>query len=207
MTRTQVFFALLALVAAQRIVELWLSRRHLARLVTSPSRGDIAFAGGARDWTAMVAVHVAFFVLPAIEVLWRGARGPSVLAWIAVLAFAAAQALRVWTFVTLGELWNARAAVDPTRGFVANGPYRFLRHPNYLVVAVEFLTLPLFAGAWISWIVLNAANAIVLARRIAAEDRLLARIPGYVEAMGHKGALWPRIGTARAAAVARSAPK
>src|SRR5687767_2516818 len=101
MTRAQVFFALLAVVAAQRIVELWLSRRHIARLVESPSRGDIAFAGGARDWAAMVAVHVAFFLLPTLELLWRGARGPSALAWIALVVFATAQVLRIWTFATL----------------------------------------------------------------------------------------------------------
>ena len=195
--RESAFFLLLGCVAAQRLVELVHSRRNLARLARE---GTPELAESRADFARMVAVHVALVVLPALEVLAFGTRLPRALAWAAFGVFLAAQGLRFWTLATLGAYWNARAAVDPGRGFVAHGPYRFVRHPNYLAIALEFLSIPLVGGAWVSWIALNAANAWILARRIAGEDALLGRIPGYREAMGHKGALLPRLVSRRATA-------
>jgi methyltransferase len=100
--------------------------------------------------------------------------------------------VRYWAIRTLGASWNARAVVDPARGFVARGPYRFVRHPNYLAMLVECLSIPLVLGAWRSALVLNLLHAWVLARRIRAEERLLFALPGYAETMGTKGRLLPR---------------
>jgi methyltransferase len=189
MTRASLCLLLGGLFAAERLVELALTRRNVRRL-----RPEILETADTRaEYTGMVALHVAFLVLPLVEVALRGARGPAALAWTAGGVLAAAQALRYWSIASLGPLWNARAAIDPARGFTTRGPYRYLRHPNYLAVALEFLAFPLVGGAWLSWIALNVGNAVVLSGRIRREEALLARIPGYREAMSGKGALLPRV--------------
>jgi methyltransferase len=72
------------------------------------------------------------------------------------------------------------------------GPYRFIRHPNYLAVLIEFSAVPLGGGAWISWAVLNVLHAPVLAARIRGEERLLEDLPRWRERMSRKGRFWPR---------------
>jgi methyltransferase len=185
---------LLATAAAQRLAELALSRRHIAHLRGAPGRGagassadDLPRAAGSRaDWHAMIAVHVALLALPAIEVAWTGVAASAAQFVACAAAYGAAQALRYWAIASLGRAWNARAIVDPRGACVASGPYRWIRHPNYLAVLVEFSAIPLALGAWRAWIVLNLAHAPVLVRRIRAEERLLAGVPGYAERMHGK---------------------
>ena len=123
----------------------------------------------------MVAAHVGLVTLPLAEA-WRGRRGPR-WGWLAVLA--GATALRVWSIRSLGEEWNARAAVPADLRPVTSGPYRYVRHPNYVAVILEFLAVPMSAGAWRSAAFLSGLNAAVLADRIAAEERLLDASPAY----------------------------
>src|SRR5207249_633845 len=84
-----------------------------------------------------------------------------------------AQALRYWAVATLGEHWNIRVLVVPGAPPVSGGPYRFVRHPNYLAVMVEMAALPLAVGAWRTAPVASAANAVLLAIRISVEERAL----------------------------------
>ena len=141
----------------------------------------------------MIAVHTAWIVLPTCEAIFLGAQASD--AWFAVAATAyfGSQCLRYWSIATLGRTWNARAVVDPARGFVDRGPYRWIRHPNYLAVLIDFSALPLALGAWRSWILLNAWHTPVLIRRIRSEEALLAKIPGYRAAMRAKGRFVPRM--------------
>jgi methyltransferase len=128
----------------------------------------------------MVAVHTAFPLVCAAEVVglhrgWPGALG------VAALAFAlAAQALRWWAVATLGWRWTTRIIVVDGAGPVTGGPYRFLRHPNYLAVMVEAVAVPLIHGAWLAALVFAAANGALLAVRIPAEERALGA--AYAEA-------------------------
>lgn len=190
---------LLGVLAAQRVFELWLSSRHLRRLPAPSSlenRGAPRAAGTLGDWCAMIAVHAGLIVLPAIEVLYMTARTSTAFYWTGVGAYGLAQALRYWSIASLGSSWNARAVVDARQDCVTNGPYRWIRHPNYLAVLIDFSAVPLALGAWRSWIVLNLVHAPILLRRIRAEERLLAEIPGYTEQMHSKGRLVPRLGRA-----------
>ena len=89
----------------------------------------------------------------------------------------ASQALRWWCIATLGRRWNTRVIVVPGLAPVTSGPYRFLRHPNYVAVVVEGIALPLVHAAWITALVFTVLNAALLAVRIRVEDAALATLP------------------------------
>jgi len=158
---------LLGLFLVERCVELAISRAHTRR---SAGRK----AGGAFAWGGLVALHVGLLVLPPLEAALLGTRAPRALLVAAILAALAAQALRYWCIASLGRAWNARAQVDPGLGVVDRGPYRWIRHPNYLAVLIEFVALPAAFGAWRSLLLLNLLHAPWIARRILLEERLLA---------------------------------
>ena len=86
------------------------------------------------------------------------------------------QPLRYWAILSLGENWNTRILVVPGAKLVRRGPYRYLRHPNYIVVVVEILSFPLIFGAWITALVFSVLNAILLSARIRDENRALAEL-------------------------------
>lgn len=177
------FPALVALMGAQRVRELQVSRRH--------ERATGGRRAAARSYPVMVAAHVGLFTLPLIEValLRRRPRAPAV--WVGVLG--ASTALRWWSIAALGRSWNVRAVVPSDLRPVTAGPYRFVRHPNYLAVILEFLALPLAGGAVLSALGLSLLNGAVLWDRIRAEERLLARVPGYEAAFRGRARLIPRL--------------
>jgi methyltransferase len=183
----ELFAGLVAVTALQRLAELVLSRRNLARL----SRASRPADSGA-NWSALVALQVAWLAGSGLEPLVRAARPEHALFTAGLTAFLAGAALRLWCIHTLGGWWNARARVDPGLCVASHGPYRWIRHPNYLGVLLEVVGLPLAGGAWLTLALALPAHAWVLCRRIQGEDALLAQVPGYREAMGHKGALLPR---------------
>jgi methyltransferase len=153
---------LLGLVTAERIAELTLSRRNTAALL---AKGAVEFAP--RHYPAIVLMHALW-----LASLWIfGATRMIDPTWLAV--FLSLQVLRVWTLMTLGPRWTTRIIVLPGSPLVANGPYRLVSHPNYLVVVGEFAALPLCLGLpWIA-LVFSGANAILLSIRIRAENAAL----------------------------------
>lgn len=156
------------LVALQRLLELLLSRRNERRL---RSRG--ALERGRGHYPFMVALHSLWLVSTLVEGFLRG---PEVPAWwpVPFVAFLLAQPLRYWAIASLGDRWNTKILVVPGEKLVRRGPYRFLRHPNYVVVAVEIFTFPLIFGAWVTAVVFSILNAALLFVRVRAEDRALA---------------------------------
>jgi len=113
------------------------------------------------------------------------------LAWLGLLA--AATGLRWWSIQSLGDSWNVRAQVPDDLTPVTSGPYRLLRHPNYLALLIEFVALPMAGDAWLSAIGLSALNGAVLAIRIRAEEAQLERSPAYREAFRRKARLIPGV--------------
>jgi methyltransferase len=176
------YVVLLAAFGASRLYELTISRRH-ERL-----RGGTRAA--ARTFPVMVVAHAALVALPLIEV-WRHPDRRARWAWAAVLA--GATTLRWWSIRTLGDKWNARAAVPDNLEPVTGGPYRYIRHPNYVAVTLEFLAVPLVAGAWRSAVLLSALNAAVLTDRITDEERLLDASPAYRAAFAGKARFIPGV--------------
>ncbi|HSP64961.1 MAG TPA: isoprenylcysteine carboxylmethyltransferase family protein [Candidatus Deferrimicrobium sp.] len=161
------------MLAAQRLAELRLSAHNRAA-----AGGGVAASPG--TYPAMVAVHVALFVTAA----WprRRRRAPWFLEDAALAGVAGATLLRFSVIRALGQSWNVTAHVSPSTQVVTSGPYRWLRHPNYTAVAMEFACLPLAVGAVREAAVLSLANAAVLWPRIAAEEVLLDQLPGYRDA-------------------------
>jgi methyltransferase len=150
---------LLALVTLGRLAELWLARRNTAAL---KAQGAVEVAPG--HYPLIVALHTAW-----LAVLWLyGAGNPVHPAWLAV--FLGLQGLRVWVLTTLGPRWTTRIIILPGERLVTRGPYRFVNHPNYLVVVGEIAVLPLCLG--LPWVALlfSALNAGVLMIRIRAEN-------------------------------------
>lgn len=161
---------LILLVAGERGVELVLSRRNASRAM---ARGGIEHGRGHYPW--MVAAHTLFLFSCPLEVWWLGRRFNAGLGVPMLVLVVAAMALRYWAVSTLGERWNTRVIVVPGLEPISAGPYRYLRHPNYLAVVVEIVALPLVHSAWISAFAFSLINAAILSARIPVEDAALAR--------------------------------
>ncbi|HZY04409.1 MAG TPA: isoprenylcysteine carboxylmethyltransferase family protein [Anaeromyxobacteraceae bacterium] len=161
------YLGLVGLFALERGVELWLSARNARRAL---SRG--AAESGRGHYPAMVAVHALFLVACVAEALAFPTPPPPA-ALLAVGGALGAQALRWWAVATLGDRWNTRILVVPGEPPVTGGPYRWLRHPNYLAVVVEVACLPLAFGSWRTALAFSALNGLLLWRRIPAEERAL----------------------------------
>ena len=156
---------ILGLVTLQRLAELVLARRNTQRLL---ARGAHEVAAG--HYPLIVALHAAWLAGLWYIVLWRGGDGVS---WGWLAAFVVLQGLRVWVIATLGARWTTRIIVLPGAPLVTRGPYRFVSHPNYLVVAGEMLVLPLVFGLMAYGLVFSLLNGLVLWVRIRAEEAAL----------------------------------
>lgn len=154
----------LALVALSRLVELIHARRNTARLL---DRGGIEH--GRAHYPLIVALHAGW--LAALAVIIPPDTPPD---WAWLSAFIALQAARVWVIVSLGPYWTTRVISVPGAPLIRRGPYRFLRHPNYLVVAGEIAILPLTFGAWEIALVFSTLNGLILMHRIRVEQAALA---------------------------------
>jgi methyltransferase len=170
------YLALLAAVAAQRLAELRLTRRN-ARWAFA--RGGVELGRG--HYWPMVLLHALFLAGCAVEVVAADRSATPALAAPMLCLVAAAQGVRIWTQAALGPRWSTRVIVVPGLPRIRSGPYRFLRHPNYLAVAVEGFALPLVHGAWATAVCFSLANAWLLRTRIRCEEAALARHAGRAE--------------------------
>ncbi|MER7505261.1 isoprenylcysteine carboxylmethyltransferase family protein [Nonomuraea pusilla] len=165
------YLVLIGLVVLERLAELAVARRNLA---WSRARGGVEHGRG--HYPLIVAAHVALLVAAPAEVWLLGRPFVPALGWPMLAAVLLAQGLRWWCIATLGRQWNTRVVVVPGLARVTGGPYRWLRHPNYLAVVVEGFALPLVHSAWITALAFTAANAALLAVRTRVEDRALASL-------------------------------
>jgi methyltransferase len=163
------YVALLALIALERLAELRRSRRNAAWAL---ERGGIEL--GRRHFRAMVVAHALFLPACALEVWMLDRPFVPALGWPMLGLVVLAQALRAWVVATLGRRWNVRTIVIPGEPVVAGGPYRFVRHPNYVAVILEAFAVPLVHSAWLTAIVFTAVNVPLLAVRIRCEEDALA---------------------------------
>ena len=162
-----VLYALLAFIAVQRLAELLWAERNTRRL-----RARGAVEAGARHYPVIVALHAAWLVALAAFVPADAAAN-----WPLLALFVALQAARLWTVASLGERWTTRVITLPAAPLVRRGPYRWVRHPNYLIVAAEIVVVPAIFGAWWIAAIFGLFNAAMLCHRIRVEERaLLARL-------------------------------
>ena len=156
---------ILALVTLQRLAELPWAEANRRRLIAAGGR---EVAPG--HYPLIVLIHAAW-----LGAMWMLAPGRPI-NLLLLSAFLIVEALRIWVLATLGRRWTTRIIVVPGETLVARGPYRFVSHPNYLVVALEIALLPLVFGLWQVALVFTLLNAAVLAVRIRAENRALAEV-------------------------------
>ena len=166
------FVVLVALVALERLAELVVSQRNTAWSLARGGREH-----GAGHYPFMVVLHTGLLAGALVEVLLADRPYVPVLAWTMLTLVVLAQALRWWCITTLGKRWSTRVVVVPGLPLVTGGPYRWLRHPNYVAVVVEGFALPLVHSAWLTALVFTLANAALLRIRIGVEDAALAAAP------------------------------
>ena len=154
--------AILGFVTLQRLGELILSQRNTRRLLA-----DGAQEHGASHYPLLVGLHVAW-----LAALWWWAPGRPV-DQVLLAVFALLQLARIWVIATLGPRWTTRIIVKPDAPLVRSGPYRFVNHPNYWVVAAEIAVLPLVFGLVELALVFSLLNLVILMIRIRAENAAL----------------------------------
>jgi methyltransferase len=155
---------ILALVAVQRLSELWLAESNTRRLLAAGAREV-----GARHYPLFVLLHASWLAAILVTTPWT--RTPS---WALIGLFALMQFARFWVVSTLGPYWTTRIITLDGAPLVQRGPFRWVRHPNYWVVSIEIATLPLAFGNWpvaVTWTILNA---LLLRHRIRVEEQALA---------------------------------
>lgn len=165
------YVLLVAAVAAERLAELVVAQRNLA---WSRRRGGVEF--GAGHYPVMVVLHTGLLIGCLAEVLLLHRPFLPWLGWPMVAVVVAAQGLRWWCITTLGHQWNTRVIVIPHAVRVAGGPYRLMRHPNYVAVVAEGFALPLVHTGWITALVFTVLNAVLLTVRISCENAALTRL-------------------------------
>jgi methyltransferase len=157
--------AILGFVTLERLVELRLADRNSSRLLAG---GAVEYSRG--HYPFIVALHMLW-----LAALWWWAPGQPIDIPLLIF-FALLQLGRVWVIATLGERWTTRIIVKPGAPLVRKGPYRFLNHPNYLIVTLEIAVLPLVFGLWRIALLFSLLNAMILAIRIREENRALASL-------------------------------
>jgi methyltransferase len=158
-----ILWIVLALVALQRVVELFFAARNTRRLL---ARGGVEIA--AVQYPFIVLLHAAW--LASMAILIPPSTVPN---WWWIGVYALLQPLRVWTIASLGPYWTTRIITVPGAPLVRRGPYRILRHPNYAIVCAEIFVLPVAFGAMEIAILFSFFNAALLSWRIRTEERVL----------------------------------
>ncbi|MFT3839729.1 MAG: isoprenylcysteine carboxylmethyltransferase family protein [Myxococcaceae bacterium] len=178
------YWAFLGLLAFERVGELVLSKRNAAWALAQGGHEV-----GQRHYVVMTAFHTAFLICCALEPVVLQRPFPGVWGFVALGAALLAQALRYWAIATLGRRWNTRVIVLPEASPVTGGPYRFIKHPNYVAVGLELLAVPLIHGAWLTALVFSIGNLLLLRVRISVEEQALG--PKWKAAFEGKGRFVP----------------
>ncbi len=157
--------ALMTFVTLQRLSELLLANANTRRLLEMGAREY-----GREHYPLIIALHGAW-----LGALWWLAPGRAI-HWPFLILFALLQFGRLWVIRTLGPRWTTRIIVLPGAPLITGGPFRFVSHPNYLVVIGEIAVLPLVFGLWPLAVLFSVLNAAVLAVRVREENRALAAL-------------------------------
>ena len=180
------YLGVIGLVVLERLLELVITERNARRL-----RARGGFEVGRPHFVPMALLHTFLLAAAPLEVFlldrpflpWLGAA--------MLVALAGTMALRYWAISSLGDRWTTRVFVVPGEPPVARGPYRWLRHPNYLAVIVEVAALPLIHTAWWTAVAFSLGNALVLRTRIRVEEQALAEHSDYREVLGDRPRIVP----------------
>lgn len=166
------WYLLIGFIVLQRLVELLIARFNTKRLLEEGAQEY-----GARHYPVIVVLHMAWIASLVVFVPYD-----TPVNYLLLAVFVVLQLARVWVLVSLGRYWTTRIITVPDEPLVRRGPFRWVSHPNYMVVEAEIIVVPLITGAWELALIFGAANAMVLAWRIRIEDQALH--PRRVQANG-----------------------
>ncbi len=168
-------------IALSRLYEVRLSKKHLQMAQSQENVHSIPEI----IYPLMVAFHSCWLLSCLVEVYWLNrpffsALGiPMLFLWL--LAFSG----RLWMLWTMKASWNVRIVYNPQQDIVTSGPYRYLRHPNYVIVAIEIFCIPMIHTAYLTALIGTGLNALLIWQRLKTEEAYLASLPGYSQKMGH----------------------
>ncbi|MFJ7737017.1 isoprenylcysteine carboxyl methyltransferase family protein [Lysinibacillus sp. NPDC097287] len=168
-----IFYIIVFLVIAQRLTEVFIAKRNERWML---SQG--AYEIGASHYPYMLALHSSFFLFLIVEVM-TSSNSLSPLFPLFFILFVAVQALRIWCLRSLGPFWNTKIIILPGAEVVKKGPYVFFRHPNYAVVCLEILLLPLMFQAYLTAFCFTLLNITMLSVRIPIEEQALRETTNY----------------------------
>ncbi|MCB9797595.1 MAG: hypothetical protein H6741_33315 [Alphaproteobacteria bacterium] len=180
------YLGVLALVVIERLYELRLSARNAAWAF---ERGGVERGQG--HFGVMKALHTLFLIACPLEVWLLDRPFIPALAALMGAALIGTMGLRYWAITTLGPRWNTRVICVPGLAAVEGGPYRFIRHPNYVAVVIELAALPLFHSAWLTALVFGLANLALLRTRIRVEEDALRELCEYEAGFGGRPRFLP----------------
>jgi methyltransferase len=185
------FYIFFFIVATQRLVEVLIAKKNE---IWMKSKGAKEY--GQRHYQLMVAIHFYFFVSLIVEsVLGR----PELNSYwpLLVAVFFIAQVCRIWVIMSLGRYWNTKIIVLKDAEVVAKGPYRFIKHPNYLIVTIELFIIPLIFNAYWTLFVFGILNQLILAIRIPLEEEVLMQQTNYKGKLNSKRRFIPLLKKSR----------
>jgi methyltransferase len=182
------YLALLAVVGLLRLVEIGISKRNQRWLI---SQGVEKVSEPRFRW--MVLFHAGILVSAGLEVVLLHRPFLPALGLAMGAVFVLANGVRWWVIGTLARHWNVGVMASVQLGVVTSGPYRWVRHPNYLAVFLELLALPLIHTAWLTALVGSMFHVAILRQRVRVEESTLLANPAYREAMGSKPRFLPKL--------------
>ncbi|PLS03554.1 isoprenylcysteine carboxyl methyltransferase family protein [Neobacillus cucumis] len=169
------FLLLVIFIILQRFIELFVAKSNEKWM---KQQGAVEF--GEKHYKYMVLLHSMFFVSLLVETFVLK-RGTSSLWPLFISLFCFAQMLRIWVIISLGRFWNTKILVLANAKIVRRGPYRFLKHPNYLVVAIEMAAIPMLFSSYYTAIIFTGLNILMLMIRIPIEEKALKSLTEYEE--------------------------
>ncbi|WP_251554734.1 isoprenylcysteine carboxyl methyltransferase family protein [Neobacillus muris] len=167
------FASVIIFLIVQRLSELFLARGNERWM---KQQGAVEF--GRNHYRYLVLLHVLFFVVLTLE-KWLLHRGVSPVWQGLVLLLITIEGLRIWVIATLGRFWNTKIIIIPEVKVIKKGPYRFIKHPNYLVVSMEFIVVPFLFNCYLTACLFTILNAMVLRVRITEEEKALSMLTMY----------------------------
>ncbi|WLR53026.1 isoprenylcysteine carboxylmethyltransferase family protein [Bacillus tianshenii] len=180
------FYLLFSIVIIQRLLELFIARGNEKWM-----KANGAIEIGKEHYKWIVFLHIAFFISLLTEVLALERQLSPIWPLFFVL-FVSAQYIRFWSLKSLGRFWNTKILVLPNVNVISKGPYKYIRHPNYLIVTMEIFLLPMMFEAYYTALMFSLANGIILKVRITAEEQGLMQHTNYRTKFTHKARFTPQ---------------
>jgi len=169
------FIIFISVVIIQRVVEMWVAKKNE---IWIKKQGGME--AGRIHYKMMVLIHGCFFLSLLTEVY--GLKRPMISNWwIFLVLFVLTQMGRIWVITSLGKFWNTKILVLPNAKIIQKGPYRWFKHPNYIIVTLELFIIPFMFQAYYTLIAFFIFNQLILAVRIPAEEKMLGLYTNYLE--------------------------